>query len=168
MDHFFQLTSRSLSQKQRMISDIATTGDIQIWKTDVDTSDDESSVASVQFVEQEIPSNLDLNEHLILHYQHFLTLLSLESTVIETLPTNRFLISEPTASAMNSNFLHPGIYRSIVAVNNFDEIARLLNVTVDWRSLLENARRNDPWIDRSFRNFASLAIGTPELFVEDA
>jgi hypothetical protein len=92
----------------------------------------------------------------------------LESTVIQNLPTNRFLISKPTASAMNSNFLHPGIYRSIVAVHTFDEIARLLNLTVDWRSLLENARRNDPWIDRSFRNFALLAVGTPELLVEAA
>jgi endonuclease IV len=156
------------AQKQSMISDIATTGDIQIWKTDVDTSDDESSVASVQFVEQEIPSNLDLNEHLQLHLQHFLNIINLESTVIHNLSTNRFLISKPTASAMNSNFLHPGIYRSIAAVHTFDEIARLLNVIMDWRSLLENARRNNPYVDRSFRRFASFPSGTPELLVENA
>jgi hypothetical protein len=155
-------------QNQSMISDIATTGDIQIWKTDVDTSDDESSVASVQFVEQEIPSDLDLNQHLQLHLEHFQNLINLESTRVHRLPTNRFLISKPTASAMNSNFLHPGIYRSIVAVTSYDEIAQLLNVTVDWRSLLEDARINHPLVDIFFRRFASLPSGTPELLVENA
>jgi hypothetical protein len=62
---------------------------------------------------------------------------------------------------MNSNYLRPGINSSIVGVRDYDKLALILDVTIDWRRLLADAPRNDH-IDRSLISFASLKSGTIE------